>query len=94
MSQWFVDNPWIAYALIYVLVVFVYNKVFRVRKLPILKEILIYLIIAAGAFILLLFQLDARLPIIQCLAVAVLLMLMVRIRYMVEKRTGNSSKPK
>lgn len=86
MQAWFAQNPIISYLIIFVLVVFVYNKVFRSQqKLPLWKEIILYLLMAIGCFLLLIFQID-KLPIIQCLLVAVLLMLMVRIRYFVEGR--------
>lgn len=86
MQAWFAQNPVISYILIFVLVIFVYNKVFRTQqKLPLLKEIILYLLMAIGSFLLLIFQID-KLPIIQCLLVAVALMLMVRIRYFVEGR--------
>nr|WP_315607270.1 YlaH-like family protein [Paenibacillus aurantius] len=62
---------------------YVYNKVFRVRKLPILKDLIVYLMIAFGAFILYLFQFTIGLPIIYCMAAAVSLMLIVRIRYFI-----------
>ncbi|KOR88405.1 YlaH-like family protein [Paenibacillus solani] len=86
MQEWFASNPIISYILIFVLITYVYNKVFRVKqKLPLLKEILLYILMALGSAILLVFQID-KLPIIQCLLVAVALMLMVRIRYFVEDR--------
>lgn len=86
MQAWFAQNPIISYIVIFVLVIFVYNKVFRnQQKLPILKEIILYLLMAIGSLMLLVFQID-KLPIIQCLLVAVALMLMVRIRYFVEGR--------
>ncbi|SDE77786.1 YlaH-like protein [Fontibacillus panacisegetis] len=86
MQAWFAQNPIISYFIILFLVIFVYNKVFRnQQKLPILKEIVLYLLIAIGSLMLLVFQID-KLPIIQCLLVAVALMLMVRIRYFVEGR--------
>ncbi|MBA9085207.1 putative tellurium resistance membrane protein TerC [Fontibacillus solani] len=86
MQAWFAQNPIISYIIILSLVIFVYNKVFRTQqKLPILKEIVLYLLIAIGSLMLLVFQID-KLPIIQCLLVAVALMLMVRIRYFVEGR--------
>ncbi|MNI87252.1 hypothetical protein D3C73_1444330 [compost metagenome] len=55
------------------------------QKLPIGKEIVLYLMMALGSGMLLIFQHD-KLPIIQCLLVAVGLMLLVRVRYMVEAR--------
>ncbi|WP_334071924.1 MULTISPECIES: YlaH-like family protein [Paenibacillus] len=86
MQAWFAQNPVISYLLIFALVIFVYNKVFRTgQKLPLLKEIFLYVLMAIGSFLLLIFQID-KLPIIQCLLVAVVLMLMVRIRYFVEGR--------
>jgi hypothetical protein len=87
MNQWFTQHPWITFIIIYVLLVYVYNKVFRVRKLPILKDLVIYLLIALGAFILLIFQ-SGQLPIVYCLAAAVLLMFIVRVRTWMLKR-GN-----
>lgn len=91
MQQWFADHPVIAYFMIFVLVAFVYNKVFRAQqKLPLWKEIILYLLMAIGSFMLLIFQVD-RLPIIQCLLVAVTLMLMVRIRYFVEGRRNKKN---
>lgn len=92
MQAWFAQNPVISYILIYVLIIFVYNKVFRSQqKLPLLKEIILYLLMAIGSFLLLIFQID-KLPIIQCLLVAVVLMLMVRIRYFVEGRRNKKQK--
>lgn len=78
LNDWFVDHLWITYFIIFVFTAYVYNKVFRVRKLPILKEIILYLIIGAGSFMLLLFQVDARLPIVPSLFVAIVMMLMYR----------------
>lgn len=85
MNEWLFEHVWITYAIIYVLVTYVYNKVFRVRKLPLLKDAIVYLLIAAGTFILLIFQMFG-LPIVLCLLVAVSLMFLVRIRYWVEAR--------
>ena len=86
MQEWFASHPLISYIVIFVLITYVYNKVFRVKqKLPLLKEILLYVLMALGSAILLVFQIDKS-PIIQCLLVAVALMLMVRIRYFVEDR--------
>lgn len=84
LYDWFFEHPWITFFIIFAGLAFVYNKVFRVKKLPILKEILVYFIMAIGAFILLLFQLDLRIPIVPSLAIAVLLMLTVKIRYLIE----------
>jgi len=88
--DWFAAHPIISFLIIYGFLVYIFNKVFRVRKLPILKDLIIYLMIAVAAFVLLVFQID-KLPIIPCLTVAVALMLMVRIRYFVEARQKRKS---
>ncbi|WP_379131472.1 YlaH-like family protein [Paenibacillus sp. sgz500958] len=86
MQVWFAEHPVIAYIVIFVLLSYVYNRVFRVnQKLSTLKEIVLYLMMAVGSGMLLIFQHD-KLPIIQCLLVAVGLMLLVRVRYIVEAR--------
>jgi len=86
MQAWFASHPVVSYIIIFVLITYVYNKVFRVKqKLPLLKEILLYILMALGSGMLLIFQHD-KLPIIQCLLVAVALMLLVRVRYFVEGR--------
>ncbi|GIO30519.1 MULTISPECIES: YlaH-like family protein [Paenibacillus] len=86
MQAWFASHPVVSYIIIFVLITYVYNKVFRVKqKLPLLKEILLYVLMALGSGMLLIFQHD-KLPIIQCLLVAVALMLLVRVRYFVEGR--------
>lgn len=81
MQQWLENHPLITYIVIFACLVYVYNKVFRMRKLPLLKDVVVYLTMAVGAGILWLFQLDLGLPIVACLGVAVALMLTVRIRY-------------
>jgi len=86
MQIWFAEHPVIAYIVIFILLTYVYNRVFRVnQKLPVGKEIVLYLMMALGSGMLLIFQHD-KLPIIQCLLVAVGLMLLVRVRYFVEAR--------
>jgi predicted tellurium resistance membrane protein TerC len=86
VQAWFASHPLVSYIIIFVLITYVYNKVFRVRqKLPLLKEIILYILMAIGSGMLLIFQHD-KLPIIQCLLVAVALMLLVRVRYFVEAR--------
>ena len=86
MQDWFDQHPWLTYAIIFVLLVYVYNNVFRVRKLPVIKNLIVYFLIAIGGFILLLFQLDLDLPIVYCLLVAFVLMQIVRIRYWLVNR--------
>lgn len=86
MNEWFHAHPFITFVLIFVLMSYVYTKVFKVRRLPILKELIIYALLALGAGMLLFFQL-AGLPIVPSLTVAVALMFLVRIRYFVEGRS-------
>ncbi|ULO08853.1 YlaH-like family protein [Paenibacillus sp. 19GGS1-52] len=86
MQIWFAAHSVIAYIVIFILLTYVYNQVFRVnQKLPIGKEIVLYIMMALGSGMLLIFQHD-KLPIIQCLLVAVGLMLLVRVRYFMEAR--------
>jgi len=91
MTEWFREHLWITYLLIFVLISYVYNKVFRTRRLPVLKAAVIYLLLAAGAFILLLFQVDVGLPIVPSLAIALFLMLIVRVRYWIQAKSGRKS---
>jgi hypothetical protein len=91
VQQWLYDHPWITYILIFAFLVYIYNKVFRMRKLPPLKDAVIYLTIAVGAGILTLFQLDLELPIVISLGVAVALMLTVRIRYWMIERENRKN---
>jgi hypothetical protein len=90
MNEWFINHMILTYIIIFILLSFVYNRVFRTRKLPVLKALIIYLLIGAGTVLLLFFQL-VGLPIILCLCVAVLMMLILRIRYFIEKRSGRRS---
>ena len=83
MNEWFFEHVWATYAIIFVLVTYVYNKVFRVAKLPLLKSALVYVLIAVGSFLLLIFQMFG-LPIVLSLAVAVVLMIVARVRSYVE----------
>ncbi|WP_328591322.1 YlaH-like family protein [Paenibacillus albiflavus] len=88
LNEWFLNHPFITFFIIFVFVAFVYNKVFRVQqKLSIGKTILVYVIIAIGSVMLLFFQVLGRLPIILCLGVAILLMLIVRVRHFIEDRS-------
>ncbi|WP_090817202.1 YlaH-like family protein [Paenibacillus sp. yr247] len=88
MNEWFGNHLYITYLLIFIFMSYVYNKVFRQRKLPILKTAIIYVLLAIGSVMLLVFQI-VGLPIVLCLAVAISLMFLVRIRYFIEKRSGN-----
>ncbi|WP_426447756.1 YlaH-like family protein [Paenibacillus sp. S-38] len=87
MTDWFRANPVLTWFLIFVLMSFVYNRVFRTRKLPILKAAVVYILLALFSVVLLDFQLFG-LPIVPSMSVAVLLMFMVRIRYFVEGRSS------
>lgn len=97
MTEWFRAHPLLTYVLLYIGLAFVYVKVFRARKLPILKELIIYLLIGVGALLLWLFQLDLQLPIMQSMAAALVLMLIVRVRMLftnrAETRKNESSRP-
>jgi len=86
VQSWFAEHPIVAYIVIFILLTYVYNRVFRVnQKLGVGKEIMLYIMMAVGSGMLLIFQHD-KLPIIQCLLVAVGLMMLVRVRYLVEAR--------
>ncbi len=85
MQQWFSDHPLISYILIFAFTVYIFNAVFRASRLPILKEILVYILMAIGCLVLLVLQID-KLPIIQCMGIAVILMLMLRLRQLYDKR--------
>jgi len=94
MQQWFHDNPVISYLLILACTIYIFNAVFRPGRLPILKEVLVYIMMAFGCLVLLLLQLD-KLPIIQCMAVAVVMMGLLRLRQLYDKRknkVGGDSK--
>lgn len=94
MQQWLSDHKLVSYLLILGFTIYIFNNVFRPQqKLPILKEILVYVMIAIGSFILMILQVD-KLPIIQCMGVAVLMMLMLRGRQLYDKwRGGKKGKP-
>ncbi|TVY00559.1 YlaH-like family protein [Cohnella terricola] len=85
MQMWFHDHPVISYLLIVACTIYIFNSVFRMGKLPLLKEILVHVVLAIGCLVLLLLQLD-KLPIIQCMAVAVAMMALLRMRQMYDKR--------
>lgn len=84
MQTWFHDHPVVSYLLILAFTIYIFNAVFRMGRLPILKEIIVHIIMAIGCLVLLLLQLD-KLPIIQCMSVAVIMMLMLRGRQMYDK---------
>ncbi len=88
LNEWFGNHLYITYLLIFIFMSYVYNKVFSTRKLPVLKTAIIYVLLAIGSVMLLVFQI-VGLPIVLCLTVAISLMFLVRIRYFIEKRSGN-----
>lgn len=87
MQQWFHDHPVISYVVILVLTIYIFNTVFRPGRLPIWKEVVLHLFMAAGAWLLWLLQHD-RLPIIACMGGASLLVAIVRIRQRWSGRAG------
>jgi len=91
MQEWLAEHMLISYLLIVGFTVYIFNAVFRpVKRLPILKEIAVYITILIGSFVLLILQVD-KLPIIQCMAVAVALMLILRLRQLFDRRKGRGS---
>lgn len=90
MTEWFRGHPFLTFAVLYFGLAFVYVKVFRERKLPVLKEAVIYLLMAVGAMILWLMQLDLRMPVVQCMLAALSLMAVVRLRIVYLERSRRS----
>jgi hypothetical protein len=92
MQEWLAEHMLVSYLLIVGFTIYIFNSVFRpVRKLPVLKEIAVYVCILLGSLVLLILQVD-KLPIIQCMAVAVALMLVLRLRQLYDRwRKGRGS---
>ncbi|GAB2703096.1 YlaH-like family protein [Paenibacillus thermoaerophilus] len=86
MNGWLSEHPLLTWILIFILMTYIYNRVFRVRKLPPLKDAVIYLGIGLGALMLLFFQIKVGLPIVPSMLLAVALMLLVKVRYWNEAR--------
>lgn len=91
MQMWFHDHQIISYLIIVACTIYIFNTVFRTGKLPILKEILVHIVLALGCLVLLVLQLD-KLPIIQCMAVAVAMMALLRMRQLYDKRKAYRAK--
>jgi len=91
IQQWLVAHPFVTYLFIVVCMIYIFNAVFRPRKLPLLKDVLVYGLILAGGFMLLFFQTKVGLPIVHGFAVAILLMLTVRIRSLFNRRGSDRS---
>ncbi|RJX41154.1 hypothetical protein D3P09_03920 [Paenibacillus pinisoli] len=98
MQEWLSEHKLVSYLLILGFTIYIFNSVFRPQaKLPIIKEILVYIVMAIGSFVLMIMQVD-KLPIIQCMGIAVLMMLMLRGRQMYDKwkkgKTGGAEASK
>lgn len=86
MQDWLSNHPLVSYILILASVIYIFNKVFRPgQRLPLLKEVMVHIVMAVGSVVLLVLQID-KLPIIQCMAVAIAMMLMLRIRQFNDRR--------
>ena len=57
----------ITYLIFIVCLAYIYHPVFQNRRLPLLKMAIVYILLALGAFLLLIFQVDMGLPIMYCL---------------------------
>ncbi|MBN2908408.1 hypothetical protein JQC72_02580 [Polycladomyces sp. WAk] len=78
INAWLHQSFWGAYGVILVLTAIVYKVVFA-RPLPLLKQLIVYLALVAGCFLLLVFHL-LGFPIIPILIGTVVLMIVARIR--------------
>lgn len=92
MNAWLADHPVVAWLIIFALSSFVYARVFRVRRLPVLKEALVYALIALGSLLLLFFQVEVGLPIVPSLLVAVGMMAVFGVRRWAERRFGRRAR--
>jgi cobalamin biosynthesis protein CobD/CbiB len=86
MQQWLSEHWLVSYLLILACTMYIFNKVFRTtqKRMPILKEILVHLVMVIGCLVLLVLQID-KLPILQCMAVAVFMMMLLRGRQLYDK---------
>lgn len=92
LQVWLAEHPLITYLFMVVSMIYIFNAVFRPRKLPLLKDLLVYALILLGGLLLLFFQNRVGLPIVHGFAVAIALMLIVRIRsWMSRRRSGGAS---
>lgn len=87
INEWLHQSFWGAYGVILVLTAIVYKVVFA-RPLPVLKQLIVYLALVAGCFLLLLFHL-LGFPIIPILIGTVILMIVARIRMMMTARQNS-----
>ncbi len=94
LALWLAEHPLITYLFMVGSMIYIFNAVFRPRKLPLLKDALVYGLILLGGWLLLFFQTRVGLPIAQGFAVALVLMLIVRIRSLFTRRAaGPNTKP-
>ncbi|WP_127533038.1 YlaH-like family protein [Paenibacillus kobensis] len=91
MQEWFSNHPFITYVIILACIMYIFNAVFRVQRLPILKEVVVHLVMAIGAFVMFILQID-KLPIIQCMSVAIIMMMMLRGRQLYDKLRKKNGK--
>lgn len=80
LQLWLTEHPIVTYIIITASLIYIFNAVFRPRKLPILKDALVYLLILFGGLLLTFFQTRVGLPIVHGFVVAIALMVTVRIR--------------
>lgn len=94
MQAWLSEHPLISYLLILGFTFYIFQNVFRPQaaKLPIVRTIFLYATMIIGSFIMLIFQID-KLPIIQCMAIAVLMMFTLRARQLYDKWKSKSANP-
>lgn len=92
MQEWFSEHGLIAYLCILGMTFFIFQNVFRPQqvRLPLIKAIFLYLTMIVGSGILWIMQID-RLPIIQCMAIAIGLMLILRARQLYDKWKSKST---
>ncbi|HEX7056966.1 MAG TPA: YlaH-like family protein [Bacilli bacterium] len=88
LNAWLLYHPWVTYILIFVCLVYIYNKVFRVRKLPLLKEFIVYALLALGSFMLLIFS--TKLPVVYSLLSIIAAMLLLRVRNFFTNRANRT----
>ncbi len=91
IQEWLAEHLLFTYLIIFAMIAFVYNTVFRVRRLPVLKNLIVHIVIAIGSMLLWFFQL-AQLPIVQSLSVAIVLMAVYRIRVFYLAKTSKSKR--
>ncbi|SFJ05584.1 YlaH-like family protein [Thermoflavimicrobium dichotomicum] len=84
MFDWINELPgYIRYLIILVLAGIIYQTAFA-RRLPLLKTIAVYIALAVGCWLLLIFQI-MRFPIIEAMLITIVLIIVTRLRLMVGK---------